>query len=621
MKTPVRSIQLVVAWLRCAALGGLLSSAALAEHSFTVTGTPNVYASAGGTLTLAVAVDYSTTVTAISIKVMTPEAGWTYGTTSGTNVPQIVPRAGDTGNTGDGYGFLYLTIPPGGTRFSFTLKYPAKLSAPQTVEAWATLADATGARVVLPTTFTIGPTPMAPSITTQPADATPVVGGTATLKVAAAGTAPFGYQWRKGGATLAGATQESLALTSVQLADAGTYDVVVSNTAGTATSRSAKVTVVAPTLSPTITAAPQNTTVMVAAAATFAVTASASPAPAYVWQRLPASATKWVNLANTTAYAGVTTSTLTVKSATLAMNGDQFRCVVTNSAGTLNTAPGTLTVTAAAIAPTPAISGRLSNLSVRTSAGTGDQALILGFVIRGSGSKQILVRGIGPGLTQFGIAGTLADPILTLFDAKSTQIGTNDNWGGSVALSRSFSQVGAFALPGSSKDAALSVALPSGACSAKISGTGSSAGISLAEVYDADPSTSPARFVNLAARNYVGSGDGVLVVGFAITGTESDTLLIRGIGPTLAQFGLTGVLANPQIKLFNQQGQPIEQNDDWGGTEKLSAAFAQTGAFPLAANAPDAALLVTLKPGVYTAQLSGVADAVGVALIEVYEVQ
>lgn len=618
MKTPVLLLQWSGAWLRCAALGWLLSSAALAENSFTLVGTPTVYANAGGTLTLAVAVDYDIAVTALSIKVMTPEAGWTYGTTSGTNVPQIAPRASDTGNSGDGYGFLYLTIPPGAARFSFTLKYPAKLSAPQTLQAWATLADATGARIVLPTTLTIGPVPVAPGIATQPADTTATVGGTATLTVVAAGTAPFDYQWRKSGVVLAGATQASLALAAVQLVDAGTYEVVVSNAGGTVTSRSAKVTVVAPTLSPMITAAPQDATATVAATTTFTVTASGFPAPTYLWQRLPAGATLWANLANTTAYSGTTTATLTIRSATLAMNGDQFRCVVTNSAGTTNTVASTLTVTT-----TPAASGygRLSNLSVRTSAGIGDQALILGFVIRGSGSKQILVRGIGPGLSQFGVDGTLVDPILTLFDAKSSLIGTNDNWGGSATLSRSFTQVGAFSLPVGSKDAALSVALPAGACSAKINGAGSTTGMSLAEVYDADPATSAARFVNLAARNYVGSGDGVLVVGFAITGAESDTLLIRGIGPTLAQFGLTGVLANPQIKLFNQQGQPIEENDDWAGTAKLSAAFEQTGAFALPPNSQDSALLVTLKPGVYTAQLSGVANSTGVALIEVYEVR
>ena len=166
----------------------------------------------------------------------------------------------------------------------------------------------------------------------------------------------------------------------------------------------------------------------IAATATFTVTASGSPAPAYLWQRLPAGTTLWASLGSNTAYAGATTATLTIRNVTLAMNGDQFRCILTNSAGTTNTVASTLIVTPTASVPAATGYGRLSNLSVRTSAGTGDQALILGFVIRGSGSKQILVRGIGPGLAQFGVDGTLTDPILTLFDSKSSQIGTNDNW-------------------------------------------------------------------------------------------------------------------------------------------------------------------------------------------------
>ena len=209
----------------------------------------------------------------------------------------------------------------------------------------------------------------------------------------------------------------------------------------------------------------------------------------------------------------------------------------------------------------------------------------------------------------------------TLFNSARASIGTNDNWGGSSTLSKSFAQVGAFALPGSSKDAALTMALPAGACSAQISGVGGATGVSLAEVYDADPNAPATRFVNLSARNQVGSGDALLVVGFVIEGPSSDTVLIRGIGPTLAQFGLGGVLADPQLKLFNQQGQPIQENDDWSGEAALAAAFARTGAFPLAASSKDAALLVTLPPGAYTAQVSGVRNTTGVALIEVYEVR
>jgi hypothetical protein len=165
------------------------------------------------------------------------------------------------------------------------------------------------------------------------------------------------------------------------------------------------------------------------------------------------------------------------------------------------------------------------------------------------------------------------------------------------------------------------MALPSGACSAQISGVGGATGVSLAEVYDADADASVSRFVNLSARNNVGSGDAVLVVGFVIDGNTSETLLIRGIGPSLTGFGVGGALPDPQLKLFNQQGKAINENDDWGGAAQLVSAFGQTGAFSLAAGSKDAALLVTLQPGVYTAQVSGVAGSTGIALIEVYEVR
>jgi hypothetical protein len=247
--------------------------------------------------------------------------------------------------------------------------------------------------------------------------------------------------------------------------------------------------------------------------------------------------------------------------------------------------------------------------------------LIVGFVIGGSGNKQVIVRAIGPTLAQFGVAGVLEDPTLALFNSARARIGTNDNWSGSSTLSRSFAQVGAFSLPTTSKDAALNMSLPSGACTAQINGAGGTTGVSLAEVYDADADASSSGFVNLSARNYVGSGDSVLVVGFAVDGTSSETLLIRGIGPTLADFGVGGALPDPQIRLFNQQGEVIDGNDNWGGAARLVAAFGQTGAFPLAAGSKDAALLVTLPPGVYTAQLGGVLNLTGNALIEVYEVQ
>jgi hypothetical protein len=262
---------------------------------------------------------------------------------------------------------------------------------------------------------------------------------------------------------------------------------------------------------------------------------------------------------------------------------------------------------------------RLTSVSVRSGAGTGDQTLIVGFAINGSAAKQMLIRGVGPALTQYGVSGVLADPQLKLFNSASVQIGQNDDWGGDAALSAAFTRTGAFALPTTSKDAALLTPLTGGSYTAYITAAAGT-GVALLEAYDADTGTPASRVAGISARAMVGQGDNILIVGFAISGTENKTLLIRGVGPTLTQYGVSGVLADPQLKLFNQQGQQLQENNDWGGGSALANAFTQTYAFALPAASKDAAMLVTLAPGIYTAQISGVGNTTGVALIEVYEV-
>ena len=257
---------------------------------------------------------------------------------------------------------------------------------------------------------------------------------------------------------------------------------------------------------------------------------------------------------------------------------------------------------------------------MRATVGTGDQTLILGFYIGGTGSKQVLIRGIGPTLASLGVTGVLADPQLKLFNVAGTQINQNDDWGGSAALANAFASVYAFALPANSKDAALYVTLPLDGYTAQVNGAGTSTGVALIEAYEADTGAAGARFVALSARNQVGTGDNVLIAGFVVTGNAPKTLLIRGIGPTLASLGVSGVLADPQLALFDRTSTKIAENDNWGGAAALSSAFAATGEFPLPADSKDAALLVTLQPGLYSAVVSGVGGTTGIALVEIYEV-
>ncbi|MDO8545551.1 MAG: NHL repeat-containing protein [Opitutaceae bacterium] len=265
---------------------------------------------------------------------------------------------------------------------------------------------------------------------------------------------------------------------------------------------------------------------------------------------------------------------------------------------------------------------RLINVSVRTFVGTGDSTVAVGFGLSGTGSKQLLIRGVGPTLAVFNVSGQLDNPVLSLFNSSSVMMNSNSGWGGGAALTSAFSSVGAFALPANSVDTALFQSLPAGTTySALISGANSTTGIALAEVYDADPGTPATRLTNVSARAFSGTGLSALTAGFVIAGTGTETLLIRGIGPALTQFGVGGALAAPQLTLFNSAGQVIGNNAGWGGGSVLTAAFAQVGAFPLPAFSADSALLVTLPAGLYTVQVSGANASTGIALIEVYEMR
>ena len=199
-------------------------------------------------------------------------------------------------------------------------------------------------------------------------------------------------------------------------------------------------------------------------------------------------------------------------------------------------------------------------------------------------------------------------------------IATNDNWGGTPALMLAFQQTGAFALPASSLDSALIAPLQPGLYTAQVQGANSGTGVVLLEAYDDDTASNPtAHFSNVSARGVAGSGSNVLTIGFAITGTTSKTILIRGAGPTLANYFVSGVLAHPQITVFDSKQNVMGTDAVWGGSAALSAAFNSVLAFPFATNSQDSALLLTLNPGAYSVQLTSSDGSSGVGLLEVYE--
>jgi hypothetical protein len=254
--------------------------------------------------------------------------------------------------------------------------------------------------------------------------------------------------------------------------------------------------------------------------------------------------------------------------------------------------------------------------------------LIAGFVVGAGDPLPLLVRGVGPTLGAFGVPGVLADPTVTVVASGGATVASNDNWGAAsnaTQLATTAQQLGAFALPNSSLDAALLPSLASGAYTALVAGKGAATGIALAEAYDAAADGSKAaRLINVSARTRVGSGADILIAGFVIQGAVAKQVLIRAVGPTLAGFGVPGVLADPQLALYRQgSSTPLQQNDNWlqaTNAAQIGLASAQVGAFSLPANSKDAAILVTLEPGAYTAQVSGVGSTTGTALIEIYEV-
>lgn len=254
----------------------------------------------------------------------------------------------------------------------------------------------------------------------------------------------------------------------------------------------------------------------------------------------------------------------------------------------------------------------LANLSVRTGTGSPDAPLTIGFAV-GGGRKTLLVRAVGPTLAAFGVNGAVADPKFDLYNSDRVVIGTNDNW--NIGDAPVFGGVGAFAFTDGSKDAALVTSVTPSSYTAQIASNTGAPGIALVELYDAAGGDG-ARLTNVSARTFVGTGDDILVAGFNIQGTGKRRLLIRAVGPTLGVFGVPGTLADPKLEIYAGANK-IAENDNWAAS--AGATFSSVGAFQLNAGSADAALVVELEPGTYTAQITGVGGATGVALVEVYE--
>ena len=373
-------------------------------------------------------------------------------------------------------------------------------AATYTLVATSSIGSATSNAV----TLTVTGLGTAPTITTQPSASAVSVGSAASFTVVASGTSPLTYDWKKDGTSIIGATNATYTIGSAATTAAGSYTVVVSNSAGSVTSTAASLTVTA-----TSTTAPRLSNLSVRTALTanqivivgFTMSGgSKSVLLRAVGPTLTAfgvpdvmanpkldlynGQTKVNSNDNWGGSAALSASFQSVGAFSYAASASLDAALVTSIEGgrTLQVSgptAGTVLVEGydAGTGDTP----RFTNLSARNKVGIGSNILIAGFSLAGEGARNLLIRAVGPKLSEFGVTGVLTDPMLEIYSG-STKIAENDNW--SATLATTAASVGAFALTAGSKDAAIIVSLPKGGYTVQVSGVDSGVGEAIVEIYE-----------------------------------------------------------------------------------------------------------------------------------------
>lgn len=566
--------------------------------------------------------------------------------------------------------------------------------------------------------LTLATAAVAPVVVTQPSSRTALAGSSFVLSAGASGAPTPTYQWRRNGIAIAGANSPALTITNAQASDNGTYDVVVTNSQGNATSSPANVRVITRSYAgtyfgsfanslgnfamhvrddnsavflgylPSSSAPVVNTGVIVNDDGSFSFsqaaisgTVSSDDQPQRAAALAAVSVTGLIGSDNTligTIAGGANASLAAARSADtgsgqslagfyqagaltnaatsytiVGANGQAFAVVQSGNAsdggpGTA-AANGQITVATSRSVISQTITGgtligtstgvviasysgaldamlarqRLVNISSRARVATGDAVAIAGFVISGEQSKPVLIRAVGPtlGTAPFNVPGALASPRLELFRG-STSLAVNSGIAANrVAIDAAGQQAGAFALGAAGADAAILTTLAPGNYTAVVSSTTNTAGVALVEVYDLSAPSPGQKLLNISTRASAGTNENTLIAGFVVPPGVAKRVLVRGVGPGLTPLGVSGVLPSPSLSIVNlANNSTVAQNSNWSTSADataISAASVQVGAFTMA-NA-DAALIVTLEPGNYTAQVNGANNATGVALIEVYE--
>jgi hypothetical protein len=265
---------------------------------------------------------------------------------------------------------------------------------------------------------------------------------------------------------------------------------------------------------------------------------------------------------------------------------------------------------------------QLLNVSTRLPVGLDDNALIEGFIVQGpvGSTKKIIVRAIGPWLANFGITDALANPTLAIYNSNNEVVASNNDWkntqlGGLITSDQSTEITATGLAPDEDLESAIIVNLAPGNYTAVVRGVGNTVGTGVVDAYDLSAS-SAAKLANIATRGLIQPGDKLMIAGF-ITQHGLLRAVVRAVGPSLLAFGINNALPDTTLQLRDQNGAIVRENDDWKTDQQQE--LESTGLQPT--NDLEAALVHTLPPGQYTAQVRGKPEGTGIGVVEVYFLQ
>src|SRR6266566_7411983 len=271
---------------------------------------------------------------------------------------------------------------------------------------------------------------------------------------------------------------------------------------------------------------------------------------------------------------------------------------------------------------------QLGNISTRAFVQTGNNVVIGGFMVQGAQTKRMIIRAIGPSLTQYGVPNPLFNPTLELHNGTGALIASNDNWtqtiiGGVITSDQVPDIRNSGYAPGDGRESAIIADLPAGNYTAIVRGVDNMTGVGLVEVYDLS-ADSNSILDNISTRSFVQTGDNVMIGGFIVQGTAAKRVIVRAIGPDLTQYGIPNPLYNPTLELHDGTGALIASNDNWvstiiGGiiTTNQVAEIRASGYAP--SDGRESEIIADLPAGNYTAIVRGVNNTTGVALVDVYD--